>query len=402
MAQGFNVKNKLRKYPLYRYFRYLKGQLFHRLFIFATARGCQAKAQAVLKTVELSPVQVKETRPQASLIEITNACNLNCVMCNTKMSKRPIGLIEPRVFEKILHELKSVGIESVGLHTVGETFMYKNLSELIKIAARNQFHVWISTNGQFPEKIEELYRHFPKVANVYRFSIDGATRATYEGIRRGASFDKLIQSLEGISKINQGKKDYAIDLSINSILSMTNIYEIPLFFKAYEKYCWPEKITFSAVDGLSPDTAYFKKEFNFPGLVSSKIPCRMPFKNIFFTYGGKATLCCRDYEEELVVGDISEVSILDLWNSSAAEVIRDKHQHPLKMNIRACRMCFGPYDFVSSIMNEYIHFLYYRFPRMTPQKFGDRLVALLAEMNLVLLKKDKEGLGSCVEKAFRI
>ena len=35
--------------------------------------------------------QIKLKQPNGALIEITNGCNLSCVMCNTKMSKRHVG-----------------------------------------------------------------------------------------------------------------------------------------------------------------------------------------------------------------------------------------------------------------------------------------------------------------------
>ena len=83
----------------------------------------------------------------------------------------------------------------------------------------------------------------------------------------------------------------------------------------------------------------------------------MPFKYIYFTYSGKATLCCRDYEEELVIGDIQENAIIDLWNGLKAESIREKHLNLSKMNIRPCLVCSGPYPVVSDVINQFIHFL---------------------------------------------
>ena len=56
---------------------------------------------------------IKAEIPLASNIEITNACNLNCLMCNTKLQERPYGLMEPKVFERIILELKATGLKKV-------------------------------------------------------------------------------------------------------------------------------------------------------------------------------------------------------------------------------------------------------------------------------------------------
>jgi len=62
---------------------------------------------SILKNINLSSPPKKYDRPQGSLIEITNSCNLNCTMCNTKLSTRPAGLMEPKVFERIISSLKA-------------------------------------------------------------------------------------------------------------------------------------------------------------------------------------------------------------------------------------------------------------------------------------------------------
>jgi MoaA/NifB/PqqE/SkfB family radical SAM enzyme len=295
--------------------------------------------------------------------------------------------MEPKVFKNILENLKSVGIDTIGLHMVGEPFMYKNLENLMEIIRDCNLKVCLSTNGQFPERIEELYRKFPDVTNLYRFSIDAATRGTYEYIRRGASFDRLIKSLEVINRINGGKKGYRIALSIDSILNTDNLPEIPLFFEVFGKYCWPNSINFHLISGHSPDPTYFRKTFPFPNLIRYNVPCRLPFSGIFFTFDGKATLCCADYHGELVIGDIKDNSIMELWNSEKAEEIRKKHLNPVKMDIHFCKMCFGPHHPVSDITNEYIHLLIAHRPRLTKEEFNEKLASFLNNINAALAHK---------------
>ena len=137
---------------------------------------------------------VKTKIPPECNIEITNACNLNCLMCNTKLQERPNRLMEPKVFERIILQLKATGVATAGLHTVGETFVYKDLEALLDIAQHHNFRVWISTNAQFPDRIEEVYTRFPKMLNDIRISVDGATAKTFEHIRVGGSFAKVIES----------------------------------------------------------------------------------------------------------------------------------------------------------------------------------------------------------------
>ena len=354
----------------------------------------------LLKKVNFNSTLQKKNRPQGSLIEITNACNLNCLMCNTKLSTRPAGLMEPAVFERIIKELKTTGIRSAGLHTVGETFVYKDLKTLLEIARKHDFWVWISTNAQFPESIEPLFRQFPETLSDLRISIDGATKETFEEIRVDGSFDKVIETLEIVHRINNGRKFYRIGLTIDSILNLATVNEIPLYFDNFKKYVFPENINFGVITGLSPDDRYFKSTFPFKHLIRSAVPCYMPFTNQYFTYDGKATMCCRDYNGEITVGDIMKKNSMEIWNGPEAEAVRQQHLNPVTLKINACKNCFMPYDFVSPITNNYLHFTQTQLPDLSVDEFADSVIALWEGMNKAMEDRNVSKLRDFVTYAF--
>ncbi len=354
-----------------------------------------------LDDIEVNSIFQKTKFPVRAAIEINNTCNLNCIMCNTNLSKRPPGNITPAIFEKILQQLRTIGINTVALHTVGEPLIYKNLNNLFQIIKKYDFKVNLSTNGQIPKKLREIVSNNSNLLNYIRFSIDGAEPETYESIRKGGKFSTLIESLEIVHKFNRNKINFKIPIRIDAVLSITNINEIPLFFKVYGKYCWPESINFHLITGLSPDTTNFWKTFPFPNLIKRTIPCPMPFNYIYFTYDGKVTLCCRDYDGELIVGDLRTNSLLDIWNGEESEFIREQHLNPNKLIVYACKKCYEPYTFVSNITNLYIHILYLNYPNLPDKRFGILLLTLLRNMDKALSnKKDKILLKKIIIKHF--
>jgi radical SAM protein with 4Fe4S-binding SPASM domain len=335
-----DVRRRVRKLPgVY----YPLKQAQRSLLAPYTRQRYQDRAKVIAETFSLTPKPVKKARGGPALIEITNACNLNCKMCNTKSSTRPASLMSPDDFELILVKLKHAGIASIALHTVGETFVYRKLESLLEIARRHGFEVRLSTNAQFPERLEEVYRAYPDIANVFRFSIDGATKETFEDIRVNGNFEKVIECLEVVHRINDGRPNSRIFLNIDAVISMVNFHEIPLFFQEFGRYLWVEYMNFWLINGLSPDDTYFFKTFPFPNLIRHSAPCHQPFDSMHFTYDGLATMCCRDYNGDLTVGDIHEKTYDELWNSAEAEAIRAQHVDPETLTNKACKNCYMPY-----------------------------------------------------------
>jgi radical SAM protein with 4Fe4S-binding SPASM domain len=181
---------------------------------------------------------------------------------------------------------------------------------------------------------------------------------------------------------------------------MTNMFEIPLFFKEYCKYSWPEFINFHIVNSLSPESEYFWDSFPFPNLIKNTVPCHLPFESIYFTYDGKVTLCCRDYDGDLIVGDIRNNSIPEIWNGKKSEAIRKQNINPELLEIDACKRCYQPYSFISELINYYIHYLYYSYLNLPPQNFGELIISFLKKLDSLTNIKDKEILKKTVFNLF--
>ncbi len=397
------MKEVIREYPVARYLIKKAQKIIKSPYLEASYIN---KTRTCMDSIDLNWSPQKKAKPEGALIEITNACNLNCLMCNTKFQSRPEGLMSTEIFERIITELKSNGVNIAGLHTVGETFLYKDLESLIDIAQKHNFKVWLSTNGQYPQRMEPLYRKFPKQITDIRISTDGATRETFEKIRTGGSFEKLIESFEIIHSINGGRRHYNIGLSVDSILNLANIFEIRTYFDVFGKYVSSEDINFNLVsslnslkDGIDPNS-YLSQSFPFTHLIRTSVPCHMPFTNSYFTYDGKLTLCCRDYNGEITAGDIMDSSLEDLWHGEEAENIRNQHTNTNTMEIEACLNCFSPYEFISKITNYFIHYLYLKLPELPPKIFGDVIYSLLEGMNECMREKDIDALKQFVMKAF--
>src|SRR3989339_1546866 len=91
---------------------------------------------------------IKAAYPNNLMIEVTNACNLSCKMCYHKNMKRKIGFMTANLFTKVIDQAVALGIENVGMYTVGEAFLHPKIFDFIKIAKQKGVkYVYVTTNG---------------------------------------------------------------------------------------------------------------------------------------------------------------------------------------------------------------------------------------------------------------
>ena len=115
----------------------------------------------------------------------------------------------------------------------GEVFLYKNFDKLLDEIYKNNVVVEILTNGLLlnEKNINKLVR----MNAVLDFSIDSPIKETYEFIRKGASFEKLISNILLLNKIKEEMKSNA-KFNINMVVMKRNYKEIPDMIKFAKKY----------------------------------------------------------------------------------------------------------------------------------------------------------------------
>lgn len=136
------------------------------------------------------------------LIDVTDRCNLRCVMCHFANVDRirfppfelPHGNMPVELFERIAADFFPHA-ERVGLACAAEPLMHPRFAEIVAIAARHRVpELWFPTNllALTDRTAEAIAEHVDTVA----VSIDATRRETYERIREGARWDVLMAKLK--------------------------------------------------------------------------------------------------------------------------------------------------------------------------------------------------------------
>ena len=76
-------------------------------------------------------------------------------------------------------------------------------------------------------------------------------------------------------------------------------------------------------------------------------PCLKVLDEMFFYSNGNATICCWDVHERAVIGNVLEQSVLEIWQSHAANCLRALLDDGRRDLINLCSRCnaYGGYDF---------------------------------------------------------
>lgn len=291
-------------------------------------------------------------------IEINNYCNLNCIMCNTGAAKRAHSNMEMSTFENSIKFLYSSGTRCVNLYTVGEPLVNPQLEEYFDLLRKYNMKTQLSTNAQLLDKKLELLIKNADLFTGIRFSLDGATQSTYEKIRYPGKFSKVLDNLDLFTKENE-KGNYFPNVLIDSIVSKDVKDELAYHLNFYSRYTKMSKIGLHLVNGLSLDNRYFFENSILTKHIVPMYPCPRIFGDLHILVNGDVTACCRDYDGDLIYGNINQSSNNpdEILNSEKIIEMRKMHiEGNIPSNI-LCASCYRVAPFVDTLFNSFAHIL---------------------------------------------
>jgi radical SAM protein with 4Fe4S-binding SPASM domain len=220
---------------------------------FNTPEECAlaAKGDDIRKHLGIRPLKVE--------IDLTNKCNLRCAMCYFSdevvfQRKRQDISVEDfaRIAEQVFPFCKDVGL-SFGT----EPLLHRQFGELLAITKSHRVPwVWATTNGILlnDKVIDQVIR---LGLDSICISIDGATKQTYERIRVGSNFDKLIANIEALNRAKEQSRSDTPHVQLNFVLMRSNIEELPALIQLAHQL---KAGTVGAVHMVSFENAAAKEE----------------------------------------------------------------------------------------------------------------------------------------------
>lgn len=270
--------------------------------------------------------------PREIVIELTNFCNLDCVMCPHGKMTRKKGQMETALFEKIIDEAKG-GTELVYLYGTGESLLHEELAACIRYASRAGMATVLSTNGMLltPAISEEL---LTSGLDFLVIALDGAFAHTYESIRVHGKFDQAMENTKALLKIKENIRSRT-HLTLQMIRMEENAQEADQL-----------KGRFTKRERRAINAFRFKPLFS---TYADHGACRPPVRPCFLLWDmmavlwdGQVALCCMDYDGFHILGDCNRRTVAEIWNREKINGIRAKHLASDYRGMRPCNTCDIP------------------------------------------------------------
>lgn len=304
---------------------------FHR--IIAGANG--------LRTLVQKRVLAQRLRfPKLVSLEITNACNAQCIMCPREKMTRGVRMMDFSLVEKIAADLRDHHVHKVNLFWFGETLLHPRCLEIIRFLrkALPGTKLNLSTNGQLLNGTLSMGVLESGIDTV-NVDIDGFEKETYEHIRKKLSFERVTRNLVEFMKLKEGMRLKAPRVGVTIIEMKDTEGEVSAFRRRWKKIADDVHVNKYNTWRLSVEdknTLRTKEYLNGRGFT---FPCENPWKELVISVEGKAVACCLDYNASMPVGDVRVQTIKEIWDGEGMAGLRQALMAGGQDDVPMCRGC---------------------------------------------------------------
>jgi radical SAM protein with 4Fe4S-binding SPASM domain len=317
----------------------LRARLSHALDVLDTEWHFRFRRRAIRRRLEgLRKV------PRGLHVEGTNTCNAACVFCAYPQMERKKQTLGMEPFRRLVAEYVAMGGRHVSLTPiVGDPFVDKHLFErldhLMGIEEVRGISFYTNAILMSREHSERLMAYAPKLhVHVSWGGFDEATWNAVMGVRKFAPARDAVLGFLEVKERSASPIRFTLALRCPEASCRGELYErIDAFRRRglveiagmadYDS--WAGKIDPGALQavGLAPRRMPYKRG-----------ACELLFTKPVVLADGRVNACaCRDVEAELIVGDIRETPLSEIWAGAGITELIERHERGDYPDV--CRRC---------------------------------------------------------------
>jgi len=261
--------------------------------------------------------------PTEVWVELTNLCNLKCVMCpnGLDVGDHTRGFMTWDVFRKVIREIAQHGCNAQ-LFLGGESLLNKEAIRMIRYAKNAGCTVSLSTNATVLDSVTSRHLIESGLDNL-NFSFDGFTEEEYERIRVNAKYDNVIGNIKGFLKEKK---------AMNADAPFTTVYSLMVSDKSAEgREEFIKLFDDLPVDRFLVDTpadwgGRIEEDsgIELKGVGRKQMPCHRVWQNVAVRWDGSVVPCCADFFGDIILGQVQDESLETILNSPGYQDFRRK------------------------------------------------------------------------------
>ncbi len=286
-------------------------------------------------------------RPQAINVEITAICDARCIHCPREAMDRSQRPMDMALFKKLIDQAAELGVPDLCPNGFGEILTMRSFDEHFAYARSkpHRFRILVNSNGfrMDDDKIESFLRHEVDFLNI---TLDGATAETFEKIRVRLKLDQIEDNIARLIRARDARGLKFPKVRVGMIAIPQNAHEVQALLDK-----WKDVVDFVGVGGFTNRAGSLDEKGIFAGAHPEPVAttqaieaaparhCVLPFRDMNIWADGRAVLCCDDWNEEHVVGDLNTQSLSEIWNGEALHYARSRHMAGCGHELEICAKC---------------------------------------------------------------
>lgn len=264
-------------------------------------------------------------------IESGNICNLKCPLCPTPQREEriPKGFLSLEDAKKIIDQFPLA--KMINFSNWGEPFLNKEIFDIVRYAEDKGVRVLIETNLNALEAAS-LQKIIDSKLSFLKVSIDGASQETYEKYRVGGDFQKVLETLKSLRRLQKEQNNYKTKIIWQMLVNKFNEHELE---KAKE-HADGLKAKFIALEILTPKSEASKWQPTRENLscAERQKQCWYLWQAAAVNFNGDVFPCCSEFSTKDVLGNIFKEPFKNIWNNKRYRDLRRNNKRH-----KNCQFC---------------------------------------------------------------
>jgi len=274
--------------------------------------------------------------------QVISACNFKCPMCpfGEPIAARPerFDAVKGRfpfdLYKKIIDEGVDLGVNAIDLSYYSEPLLHENLFDFIEYASKaGVVDIMMSTNGHL--LTEDIIDKF-LMSGLTRLSvsIDAATQDTYDKIRVGGDFHKLMKNLEYLLNKKESTKSTLPIVRVSFVKTKLNELELESFVEY-----WRPRVGYISIQELNSFEGLGDKLVADSRIENPEFQCHQPWHRLTIRPNGEVLPCCTTWGLKLVMGNLKTQTLREIWTSKEMVELRQLHKEGRYFENPTCEKC---------------------------------------------------------------